>query len=211
MSSTTSKTLFGQSLSDEIDPEKVITKTEAEQIFNFLKQCSLFRWHDANNDCEDRANAICILLDKWNVPNYKGWILSGFFIKKGDGCLNNGWKYHVAALVPVKEENNLVCYIIDPSTSATLVSIENWASQITDRASSYHFIKSGDYYIFPSQKIEKDNWHKRDKRNYRWTMQGLSGINGVSSIGKAQLIFNKRRIKFAEERFNKLKLKNPFY
>lgn len=210
MNVISAKTLFYQSLADETDPGNVITKKKAELIFNFFKQCNLFRWNDANNDCEDRANAVCILLDHWNIPNYKEWILSGYLIKKGNGCLNNDWKYHVAAVLPVQEENNVVCYIIDPSTSATLVTIEDWALKLTNKAFSYHFIKNADYYIFPSGKIEKNNWHKRDKRNYKWTIQGLSGINGVSLRGKAQLIFNKKRIKITEQHFKELRSKNPF-
>ena len=48
---------------------------------------------------------------------------------------------------------------------------------------------------FLTKKLKKDNWYTRNKQNYKWTIQGLSGINGVSKIGKAALSFNKNRIK----------------
>jgi hypothetical protein len=205
------KSVFHGSLSDDLPPGKTITRIEAERMFDFFKKCKLFRWADANNDCEDRANAVCILLDAWNIPNYKAWVFSGYFLKKENGSLTNGWNYHVAALVPVEEISEIKYYIIDPATSVTMLTIEEWANNVTDSPFSYHLIKSGTYYIFPSRKIKKDNWHKRDKRNGRWTMQGLSGINGLSSKGKAQLCFNKRKVKGTEERFRKLKEEKLYF
>lgn len=211
MTSHLSKTIFEHSLADQLDPGKVVTKQAADETFKFFKQCNLFRWKDANNDCEDRANAICILLDEWSIPNFKGWVFSGYFFRRENGSLTNNWNYHVAAALPVKENDQLKYYVIDPATSDTLVAIEDWASNITDIPFSYHFIRHSAYYIFPSRKIDKDNWYKRNKRNYRWTVQGLSGINAVSSVGKAQLIFKKERIKKTELAFNKLKCDKPAF
>ncbi|HZF64605.1 MAG TPA: protein-glutamine glutaminase family protein, partial [Chitinophagaceae bacterium] len=169
----------------------------------------LFRWKDANNDCEDRANAISILLDNWNIPNFKGWVFSGFYLRKGTGSLINLWNYHVAALLAVRDGAEKSFYIIDPATSANLLKLEEWANAVTDQPFSYYFIKASEYYIFPSGKIDRDNWHKRDRRNYKWTIQGLSGINGVSKTGKAQLCFNKKRIKRTEQRFKELMVNKP--
>ena len=205
MSVTQQKSIFLPSLSDEIKVYKALTIDEATVIFDFFKSCNLFRWQDANNDCEDRANAICILLDCWNIPNYKGWVFSGYFLKKENSSLNNYWNYHVAALLPVQEDGQITYYIIDPATSGIIITLGEWASLITQSPYSYHFIKNGDVYIFSSKKIEKNKWYKRNKRNLRWTIQGLSGINGVSSIGKAQLFFKKRKVKMTQMLFNDLK------
>jgi hypothetical protein len=204
-----SKAIFSHYLSDELNDSKHITKECAESIFNFFKQNKLFRWRDANNDCEDRANAICMLLDYWNIPNYKGWIFSGYFYKKQAGSLTNNWNYHVAALLPVSEDGGIKYYVIDPATAETLTTIDLWAHNICYIPYCYYFIKHSHYYIFPSRKIEKDNWYKRNKRNFSWTIQGLSGINGVSSIGKAQLSFKKALVKAADRSFNKLKQTKP--
>src|SRR4051794_10866211 len=209
MDSHSSKSLFYAPLTDKLIADKHIDKQQATQLFNFFMQCPLFRWRDANNDCEDRANAICMLLDEWGIPNYKGWVFSGYFLKRESGSLINSWNYHVAALLPVLENQQLIYYIIDAATSIQLVTIEDWASNITNIPFSYHFIRNSAYYIFPT-KVEKDPWFKRNKRNYGWTMQGLSGINGVSSIGKAQLTFMKKRVKKAELAFNKLNCDKPF-
>ncbi|MEP6950943.1 MAG: protein-glutamine glutaminase family protein [Ginsengibacter sp.] len=202
------KTLYHQVLSDEIETDKVITKEQAEKLFAYFKNCTTFRWLDANNNCEDRANAICILLDEWNIQNGKGWVFSGYVFKK-TGYLKNLWKYHVAALVPVKEGAVIKYYIIDPATSDKLILIEDWAANITDNPHSYYLIKKGDYYIFNAGKIEKGNWFERNKRNYNWTIQGLSGINGVSSKGKAQLVFNKKKVLKTEASFKELKKLKP--
>ena len=185
-----------------------ISKKEAELLFRFFKKCKTFRWQDANNDCEDRANAICLLLDEWQIPNRKGWVFSGYVFNK-IGYLKNLWKYHVAAAVPVLDNEQIVYYIIDPSTNGHLTTIEEWAANVTDNPHSYYLIKKGEFYIFNAKKIEKNNWHKRNKGNYNWTMQGLSGINGVSSKGKAQLAFAKNRVRNTIKDFNELRYKNP--
>ena len=202
------KTLYTQALSDKIKTDRAITKEQAEKLFTFFKDSATFRWSDANNNCEDRANAICILLDEWGIQNGKGWVFSGYIFKK-TGYLKNLWKYHVAALLPVQEGATINYYIIDPATSGKLVLIEDWAANITDNPHSYYLIKDGNYYIFSPGKIEKDNWYKRNKRNYNWTMQGLSGINGVSSRGKAQLSFNKKKVLKTERLFKELKKLKP--
>ena len=201
--------LFHACLADEHRGETSLTMPAAQKIFNYFKNSPLFRWSDANNDCEDRANAICILLEEWGIPNYKAWVFSSYFIGKGFGSLTNRWNYHVAAALPVEQENKIAYYVIDPATSTELIEIETWALRVTESGNSFHFIKQGDYYIFPSRKIEKDNWHKRNKRNYNWTMQGLGGINGKSSKGKAQLAFHKKMVRRTEEKFKQLKNQKP--
>ena len=197
------KTIYQADLSDVIETGKAITKDEAEKLFTFFQNCTVFRWADANNDCEDRANALCMILDKWKVQNGKSWVFSGYVFNK-PGYLTNLWKYHVAALIPVKEENVMFYYVIDPATCQSLIRLEDWADNITSNPYSYYVIKNGKYYIFHSRHIKKDNWYKRNKRNYNWTMQGLSGINGLSSQGKAHLAFNKRRVMKTELLFKEL-------
>jgi hypothetical protein len=203
------KTLFASLLSDNVTFEKSMSKVQADELFTFFKKSPLFRWSDANNDCEDRANAICILLDEWKVSNCKGWVFSGYVFKK-IGYLKNLWKYHVAAAVPVKTENEVSFYIIDPATCASAVKVEEWAANVTDNPHSYYCLKRGTVYIFP-KKISTDKWYERNKRNYNWTIQGLSGINGVSVKGKAQLRFNKKRILETRHRFNELKKSRPLF
>lgn len=202
------KTLYSHNLSDILPTENALTKEQANKLFEFFKNAFLFRWSDANNDCEDRANAICMLLDEWKIANGKGWVFSGYVFKK-IGYLKNLWKYHVAALVPVKETEGTNFYIIDPATTDKLLTVTDWAANITDNPHSYYLLKKGDVYIFPAGKIEKENWHKRNKRNYNWTMQGLAGINGVSSKGKAQLAFNKNRVMKTKKAFIELKKAKP--
>lgn len=203
------KTLFAQFLSEEMKSLSGITKDNAEKLFSFFKECSLFRWSDANNDCEDRANAMCILLDEWKICNYKGWVFSGYVFKK-TGYLKNMWKYHVAAAITVKEENEVNVYVIDPATADGLMKVEDWAANVTDNPHSYYLIKSGMFYIFPS-KIGKDKWYERNKRNYNWTIQGLSGINGVSTKGKAQLRFNKKKVLKTRKLFDELRKSKPSF
>ncbi len=202
------KTLFAHNLSDAIETGNALTKTQADKLFTFFKNHPLFRWTDANNDCEDRANAICILLHEWKIPNAKGWVFSGYVFKK-IGYLKNLWKYHVAVLVPVQQDGKIQFYIIDPATSENLLLLEEWAANVTDNPHSYYVIKKGEFYIFRAGKIKKDNWFKRNKGNYNWTMQGLSGINGMSGKGKAILAFNKKKVLKTKKLFNEVREKKP--
>src|SRR5687767_13852623 len=108
-------TIYNILLSDGVPQDISVTKEKTISLFNFFKEHPLFRWSDANNDCEDRANAICILLDKWGLPNYKGWVFGSNYLTKEGGWLINNWKYHVAAMVPVQDSDGLNFYVIDPA------------------------------------------------------------------------------------------------
>lgn len=204
-------TRFADDLADEINVTNALSKATAQQVFDYFKTAPLFRWQDANNDCEDRANAACLLLDAWGIANAKAWVFSGDFCKKESGQLTNLWNYHVAAAVPVKEEGKVVYYVIDPATLQEALPVDQWALQITQGGCSYHFIKQGVVYIFPNGIITKDNWFIRNKRNYNWTMQGLSGINGVSVVGKAQLAFKKEQVKKTAAAFRQLLTTPPAF
>jgi hypothetical protein len=203
------KTRHEAFLSDLVINAKTISKEKAEKIFSYFQKNSLFRWSDANNDCEDRANAICILLDEWQISNFKAWVFAGAYLKKQEGSLVNLWNYHVAALLPVSENGNTVFYVIDPATSQLLEPIASWAEKVTGMAWSYYVIKNGDYYIFPNGKIDKGNWFRRNRRNYNWTMQGLAGINGVSKAGQAALAFKKSKVRKVEDCFRNLRYNKP--
>ncbi len=196
-------------LSDIVLNAHTISKEYAQKIFDYFTNNSLFKWSDANNDCEDRANAICLLLTEWKIPNYKGWVFGGAYLKRQEGSLVNLWNYHVAAAVPVMENGEVAFYIIDPATSQQLEHIATWAEKVTHVACSYYVIKDSSYYIFPPYKLFRDNWYRQNKQNLKWTIQGLAGINGVSKSGQAALVFNKQRIRNAARKFARLKSGKP--
>lgn len=204
-------TLFDYQLSDVLETNQTLTPQLAQEIFSFSKNCSLFNWYDINNNCEARADALSILFTHWNIPHYKAWVFSGAFLKKHIGGLKHNWNYHVAVLLQVQNINGVVEHlVIDPSTHYQLQTLVSWATNITDFAHSYHFIKLPEYYIFHNKKIEAHNWHKRNKQNYKWVIQGLAGINGLSAKGKCRLCFNKKRITKTAVKFVQLQKQNPF-
>lgn len=204
-------TLYDYALADATDPANTVSKATALQLFNFFKEQKLFQWNDSHNGCEARADAACVLLDEWQIPNYKGWVFSGNFLKKHIGGLNQHWNYHVAPVLQVKENNRLVLYILDPATANTLQTIEDWAAGITQYPHSYHFTRLSHWYIFHEKKILPSNWHSRNRQNRKWMIQGLAGINALSARGKAKLCYNKGRIKNIAKAFAQLKrVNNPF-
>jgi hypothetical protein len=198
------KTLYDEQLSDQPSFAQMLEPEAAARLFRFFRDCPLFRWQDANNDCEDRADAACRLLDNWGIPNCKGWVFSGQYLQRGEGNLTNCWNYHVAACVPIGGPERVSIAVIDPATLSTCDDIANWAGNITSTAFSYHMVKTGSLYIFRPPVASVEDWHPRDRQNYKWTMQGLAGINGVTRTGKAQLVFQKNRVARTERAFRKL-------
>lgn len=203
-------TLFDYQLSDETDQGQTISKQQAETIMSFFAKQPLFTWTENHNGCEARADAICVLLEAWNVPNYKAWVFSGYFLKKHVGGLKQNWNYHVAPMLQVAEDGKLVCYVVDPATSSVLQTMYDWAVGVTDYPHSYHLIKDANRYIFSDKKITAGNWNARNRQNRKWMIQGLAGINGLNAKGKAALVFNKGRIKKTWHAFSALKKENPF-
>lgn len=204
-------TLYNILLSDGVPQDIFLSIEKAEALFTFFRTHPLFRWSDSNNDCEDRANAICMILDKWALPNYKGWVFGGNFLTKETGYLINNWKYHVATILPVKDKEGLNFYVIDPATLQKPSTILEWATNITDAPFSHYLIKWNRYYIFPEAEIERDNWHELNRQNYKWTIQGLAGINGVAKKGQAEIVFNKNRVRNTEQRFKELIKAKPSF
>ncbi len=203
-------TLYDAFLSDIGLPQDTISKEQAEQLFLFFKQHPLFNWNDSNNGCEGRADAICVLLDHWNIPNYKAWVFGGAYLKSHIGALKQNWNFHVAAVIPVNLEGQSVYYVLDPATSDSLQLMEEWAASITQLAHSYYCIRHSYWYIFPINKISTTKWNTRNKQNRKWMIQCLKGINGLSATGKARLSFNKASIKKTLLAFEHAKKEKPF-
>jgi hypothetical protein len=203
--------LLDFNLSDIDMPPYTVSKELAEQLFIFFKQHPLFNWTKSNNGCEGRADAVCVLLDEWHIPNYKGWVFGGAYLKQHVGALKQNWKYHVAAMLAVRENGQVVHYILDPATANTLQPIDAWAASITELPHSYYFTREAHWYIFPDKNISTKKWNTRNKQNRKWMIQCLTGINGLTSTGKAILSFNKERIKNTVVAFRKAKLQKPAF
>jgi hypothetical protein len=199
------KTFYEYSLSDVVQVYHTLTLQQVWDVFYYFQNHPLFKWYETHNDCEDRANAIGILLDEWQIPNYKGWVFSGCFLKNINGALNNMWNYHVAVILPVYENNLLEFYTIDPTTLSEPRLLIDWADNVTAEAESYYLIKNGIYYIFNSDIILQNNWHSRDDENYTWTIEGLAGINGADPNSELIKYNNQLLITETNNAFNQLR------
>ncbi|MEO7531385.1 MAG: protein-glutamine glutaminase family protein [Sediminibacterium sp.] len=186
--------VFDPLLSDVNFPLNAISQQQADELFSFFKQHPLFNWENANNGCEGRADAVCVLLDEWHIPNYKAWVFSGAYLKKNAGQLKNYWNYHVAPLLAVEKDGQILYNVLDPAIADSLLPVEEWATAVTQVANTYYFIRESHWYIFPKHVTAK-KWHSRNKQNRKWMIQGLAGINGLTKAGKASLTFNKAPIK----------------
>ncbi len=211
MTSALVPTLFDHALSETTDPHGDVSRDDAEKLFTFFSRHRLFNWEQSHNGCEAKADAVCVLLEQWNIPHYKAWVFSGDYLKDHIGGLKQNWNYHVAPLLTVKENGKLAWYVIDPATGNSLQHMEEWAAAVTLYPHSYHFIRQPHWYIFHETKITHHNWHSRNCQNRKWMIQGLAGINGLTARGKAGLCFNKGRIKNTAKRFEQLKYQSPLY
>jgi hypothetical protein len=210
------KEKFYSEQSVSIDEINVIEEVTAKSIYNYFKTSTLFDWSDYNN-CEDRANAIGILLDSWNLPNYKAWVFSGGFLEKDNGKLTDRygvrWKYHVAACIPIKINEKISLIVIDPSTTQEPLDVSYWANNVTDTQFGYYFITEGKKYIWKGKgkNIGKDTFFDRNSTNYEYTIQGLAGFNGLN--GKHRRMMKKQqgkdKLKNTEDTFNLLKNNKP--
>lgn len=203
--------LFDGHLSENNFQRKTVSKKLAEELFIFFKQHPLFNWKNANNGCEGRADAVCVLLDEWNIPNYKGWVFGGAYLKNHVGELKQNWKYHVAAVLAVEEDEQITDYVLDPSATNSLKPIDEWAASITLLPHSYFVTRQSQWYIFPSKDISKVKWNARNKQNRKWMIQCMAGINSLTATGKAALCFNKIRVKNTAAAFEKLKKQKPIF
>jgi len=210
MTSVIVPTLFDYSLSDTLVTSHTITRADAEQLFSFFSGHKIFKWNESHNGCEARADAVCVLLDAWHIPNCKAWVFGGKYLKNHVGALKKNWNYHVAPVLQVKEETGIVFYVLDPATANCLQPIADWAAAITMLPHSYHFFMQSHWYIFRGNDIKRSNWHTRNRQNRKWMIQGLAGINSLSARGKAQLCFNKGRIKNTDTAFRRLKKLSAF-
>lgn len=204
-------TLFDYSLSDSGIPSNTIPKQQAAQLFLFFRQHPLFNWKQIHNGCEGRADAVCLLLESWNIPTAKAWVFGGAYLKGHIGGLKNNWNYHVAAVVPVTANGQPIYYVLDPATSDAMQQLDEWADSVTDLAHSYHCIRQAHWYIFPEKKISTKKWNTRNKQNRKWMIQCIAGINSLSATGKAKLIFNKNLLKKTAAAFGKAKKEKPAF
>jgi hypothetical protein len=178
-----------------LDVAAPVDEALVQRVFDLLASEPLFNWQHQHNFCEARAEAASLLLEAAGLPHAKCWVFGAAFLYKGFvGGLKHHWNYHVAVAMPVLQEGRLQWLVLDPSTARSPISPEAWASAVTEYPHSYHLLKQADYYIFPDPGSKKPNWHRRHHRNFRWAMQGLAGINGLTPTGRAQLVFGKQKI-----------------
>ena len=202
-------TLFDAVLSDIDSHHNTISKAQADQLFIFFKQHSLFNWKNTHNGCEGKADAVCVLLDEWNIHNYKAWVFGGAYLKGHIGGLKQNWNYHVAPMIPVKVDGQIVYYVLDPATANSLQLIEEWAADVTHLPHSYYCTRKAHWYIFPNKNISTTKWNTRNRQNRKWMIQCLNGINGLTATGKAKLCFNKKSLKNTLLAFQHAKKINP--
>ncbi|NVK64249.1 MAG: hypothetical protein HWE22_06660 [Flavobacteriales bacterium] len=202
--------LFGQSaihwdtISEEMNPTP-ICENQAKKVFDIFLNSPAFDWTDRDNNCEDRANAVTLILDKWNVSNGKIWIFSGKSASYGDkrGMLD-GWSYHVAACIFVGNEDDYDTLIIDPVSSPyKLLSIHDWVEITTVNPTNIYFFTGNDKY--QQNRVELYPTWKNSKDYFNATIEGLTRYNSYSAWTRLKTRkYLKRNLAKVTKEFNKL-------
>ncbi len=204
------KAIEHKELNDDVSYNP-ITKNIADSLNLTLITSSAFDWTDKRNNCEDRANAISILLSKWGISNAKAWCFAGKNAKyKGSKGTLKGWSYHVAACVFVKSGSSIDTLVIDPLTSMTLLRIDDWAESISNSPKNIFFITTNDKY--QQKNISLNPEWKLSADNYERTIKGLTRYNDFSSRQKRKTRkYYENRIVEVTQSFFKLYYCEPNY
>lgn len=140
---------------------KTITLKEASSIFDFLKHKSQIEFNYPQGNCDDRAHAMCLLLDSLKISNFKIWnfapskttLLTHDLLKVKDK--NNfdpdgtiAWGYHVAPAIWVTNpKGGKDTIVLDPSLFNTPVKYSTWLNVQGSKASLYTFLDN-EWYLF---------------------------------------------------------------
>ena len=186
----------------EINP---ICQNKADTIFKIFTESPCFDWSDRKNNCEDRANAIALILDKWKISNGKIWLFGGKNAKYGDkkGTLK-GWSYHVASCIFTSKNNKIDTLIIDPLTNSNkLLTIKEWTNLITKSPTNIYFLTRNDKY--QQENISLNPKWKYSRDYFETTIEGLTGYNNYSFWTRLKTKkYLKRNLKKVKKEFNML-------
>lgn len=174
-------------LTEEIT-ESGLCRKKADILFNIIKRSGAFNWNDSNNNCEDRANAVSLILDSWNIPNGKAWIFQGvtFDPSNYQGTLG-GYTYHVASCILVKDGDNTEYLIIDPLMNREkLQTVQDWADKIATKAMNVFILTSNKHY--QQTKVGPDLTWKEREDHFEDTMNGLTKYNNFSIWTKLKTV-----------------------
>ena len=190
-----------------------ICKNQLDSIYYLLNQSNghPFDWTDTKNNCEDRANAVSLILSKWGIANAKAWVFNGKQTRYSKTGLLKGWGYHVGCCVLVKINNANDTIIIDPLTSRSALTIQQWADTISKSSTNLYFITESNKYQQDSISLNP-TWKICDTAIIKRTIEGLTRYNDFSLwqrfITKHYLT---KRIEYVTREFNFLLANKPAY
>lgn len=109
----------------------VVSKSDAKKIFNNLKKYSKIPFQFNYAGCEERAYEMARQLDLEGIKVLKTFATVD--VDKPERLYPpNHWRYHVAVGVLVKEGNEYVPYVIDPSLMSGPVKASEWIGKMKE-------------------------------------------------------------------------------
>jgi hypothetical protein len=189
--------------------ESGLCRAKADFIFNAMKKHPPFDWGDSKNNCEDRANAVSMILGAWKIPNGKAWIFNGRGVDRSLNGTLNGYGYHVACAILVRTNGKLDTLVIDPLINwSQLLKINDWADSVAYTPVNPYFLTLGDRYIF-GQIGKTPKWIDRNNNNFEYTMQGLTRFNGGSRWQSVRTSPHLLKLKDTKAAFESMRANRP--
>ncbi len=188
-----------------------ICKEKLDSIFRVLKNSKAFDWTDEDNNCEDRANAISLILDSWGIPNGKSWMFSGQTFDENvfKGTLG-GYSYHVASTVLVKN-NDRGCdtIIIDPlMDTQKVMPVQQWIHALTRTPGNVYVLTGNDHY--QQNEVSAHLIWKPRAQYFQQTLEGLTRYNDYNWWTRAKTKkYLKSRLGTVTATFNLLRSRIP--
>lgn len=129
---------FGNLPTFKYDPTKTYSVEKANQIFKYVKDSTGIEFRYSYAGCEKRAHAVSLLLNGKKIGHYKIWnfdpsLISLFYRQEQPYVTNKvglsptvSWRYHVAILLFVRDNNEINPMVIDPAVSDKIISEKEW-------------------------------------------------------------------------------------
>ncbi len=183
-----------------------ICQEKLDSIFQALKKSAAFDWTDEKNNCEDRANAVSLILDSWEIPNGKSWMFSGQTFDENvfNGTLG-GYSYHVAGTILIRNaEGGCDTMIIDPlMNNQKALPLQEWVHALTRTQGNVYVLTRNDHY--QQTEVSAHLIWKPRAQYFQQTLEGLTRYNDYS--WKTRLMtkkYLKRRLSTVTTAFNLL-------
>lgn len=167
----------------------VLTPNEANALFTkFMARTDIpFRY--IKEGCYARAHKMARIMDEEGIISGKAFLEGHLVVDGGEFFGKTRWGYHVASLVYVKKNNELIPTIFDPSLFNEPVPYSQWKALINKNAQTvitHEYFTNRFSYDFPDRIVELKNYKEEDLIDMELANKKYKEIGHSLSLRKKQ-------------------------